>query len=83
MSTTQPLAIVLTPETILDLYLEYGMPQGVYDQLSKVMDATDKESLVQITLIGLDELSGKMSLEMALCSIMLAVFDLSNADFGK
>lgn len=71
MRATQPIMLVITPETVLDLYLEYGMPQGLYDQLLEVMDVRDKEVLALITILVLNELNDKLPLEEALALILI------------
>lgn len=71
MSATQPIMLVITPETVLDLYLEYGMPQDLYDHLSEAMDVRDKEVLALITILVLNELNDKLPLEEALALILI------------
>ena len=83
MSAAQPIMIVITPETVLDVYLEYGMPQGMYDSLSAAMDSQAKESLARFTILGLNELNGKVSLEAALYSIMLTLVETSKSNFDN
>lgn len=66
----QPVVLVLSPETVLDLYLEYGMPQELYYELLANMDNRAKEALTYLTLAGLGKLNGKASLGEALYMIL-------------
>lgn len=77
MRATQPIVLVITPETILDVYLEYGMSQSLYDELSAKMGDSAKEALYYLTISGLDKLNGKMPLSEALYLIMLALVKAS------
>lgn len=68
--SNKPILLVITPETILDLYLECGMPQELYYELLANMDNRAKEALTYLTLAGLGKLNGKASLGEALYMIL-------------
>lgn len=80
MSATQPIMLVITPETVLDLYLEYGMPQDLYDHLSEAMDAQAKAALAGLTIAVLNELNGMLPLNEALALIIIAVLNELNGN---
>lgn len=73
----QPVVLALSPETVLDLHLEYGMPQELYDELSTIMDADAKKALCHFTLVGLHELNGKVGLGDALYMIISTLVEAS------
>ena len=77
MNNEQPIVVVLSPETILDVFLEHGnMPEPVYEALNKLMRIEEKSVLAELAGIGLEKLNGKMPLEQALNTILDTILSL-------
>lgn len=77
MNNEQPIVVILSPETILDVFLEHGnMPEEAYEALNKLMSIEEKSVLAELTRIGLKKLEGKVPLEVALKAIFATILNL-------
>lgn len=77
MNNEQPIVVILSPETILDVFLEHGnMPEEAYEALNKLMSIEEKSVLAELTHIGLESLNDKMPLEDALKAIFATILNL-------
>lgn len=77
MNDYHPIVVILSPETILDVFLEHGnMPEMSYEGLKSMLSIEEKSMLTELTGIGLETLNGKMPLEQALNIILATILSL-------
>ena len=70
--------VIITEENILDVYLEFGMPEELYNLLVEKCAPEDKKIIHNLTLEGLKHLQGSgLSVENAFQVIFAAIFDLT------
>lgn len=76
--------VIVAPETILDLYLEFGMPEDLYKHLSAILNESEKLAIAELTLESLEFLSGEgLSLERALFTTFQAIIKLAHEEATK
>ncbi len=70
--------VIITEENILDVYLEFGMPEELYNLLTERATPEAKQIIHNLTLEGLKHLQGSgLSVENAFQVIFAAIFDLT------
>ncbi len=72
--------VIFTAENILDVYLEFGMPEELYNLLVEKCAPEDKKILHNLTLEGLKYLQGKhLPIEQALQVVFAAILEFHEA----
>jgi len=70
--------VIITEENILDVYLEFGMPEELYNLLTERATPEAKQIIHNLTLEGLKHLQDKhLPIENAFQVIFAAIFDLT------
>jgi hypothetical protein len=70
--------VIITEENILDVYLEFGMPEEFYNLLTERATPEAKQIIHNLTVDGLEHLQGSgLSVENAFQVIFAAIFDLT------
>jgi len=68
--------VIITEENILDVYLEFGMPEELYNLLTESATPEAKQIIHNLTLEGLKYLQDSgLSVENAFQVIFAAIFD--------
>ena len=69
--------VIITEENILDVYLEFGMPEELYNFLTENATPKAKKTIHNLTVEGLEHLQDSgLSVENAFQVIFAAIFDL-------
>jgi hypothetical protein len=68
--------VILTKENILDVYLEFGMPEELYNLLTERATPEAKQIIHKLTVDGLEHLQDKhLPIEQALQVVFAAIVD--------
>ena len=68
--------VIITEENILDVYLEFGMPEELYNLLTERATPEAKQIIHNLTLEGLKHLQDKhLPIEQALQVVFAAIVD--------